>query len=73
MSYVIFNKICLLFADDQKWYRAVVIECAKDSFYEVAFVDSGRVETLHKDSLRKMEKKFMSLAIQIVMCTLKGS
>ncbi|GFY40548.1 tudor domain-containing protein 1 [Trichonephila inaurata madagascariensis] len=60
------------YSDDSQWYRAVVLDNSSHPFYEVYFIDYGNVENIYIDSMRRMEKQFMSLNVQAHFCSLTG-
>ncbi|KAF8767368.1 Tudor domain-containing protein 1 [Argiope bruennichi] len=58
--------------EDKQWYRAVIVDNQFHPFYDVIFVDYGNAERVSIDSIRKMEKDFMSLPIQTHLCSITG-
>ncbi|CAH1803306.1 unnamed protein product, partial [Owenia fusiformis] len=58
-------------AEDDGWYRAVII-ATTDDLYQVKLVDYGKVEELAKSALRPMPFSFLELPIQCISCSLAG-
>ena len=61
-----------LSADDQLWYRAIVLE-ASDGDATVQFVDYGNTETLESAQLRPLKPKFSAEPKQAIKCSLHGA
>ncbi|GFR09541.1 tudor domain-containing protein 1 [Trichonephila clavata] len=60
------------YSDDSQWYRAVILDNSSHPVYDVIFIDYGNSEKVHIDSMRRMEKQFMSLKVQANLCSLTG-
>ena len=61
-----------LSADDQLWYRAIVLETS-DGDATVQFVDYGNTETLESEQLRPLKPKFSAEPKQAIKCSLHGA
>lgn len=60
------------FSEDASWYRAVVKKQVDVDMVEVIFLDHGNVEECNIANLRPLLKRFGSLPIQAVECSLAG-
>ncbi|XP_033209193.1 maternal protein tudor isoform X2 [Belonocnema kinseyi] len=60
------------FADDERWYRAIIKRVEGDSRAVVFFVDYGNVETVGFDKLKEIKEEYTYLPIQAVHCKLFG-
>lgn len=60
------------FSEDASWYRAVIKKQVDVDKVEVIFLDHGNVEECNIANLRPLLKRFGSLPIQAVECSLAG-
>lgn len=62
--------ICALFAEDEKWYRAVIESIPSEFEVGVHFVDYGNSDVVLLSDVRPLDKKFLNLPMQAVHCCL---
>ncbi|GFT97455.1 tudor domain-containing protein 1 [Nephila pilipes] len=60
------------YSDDNQWYRAVIVDNQSHPVYDVIFIDYGNSEKIRIESVRRMEKQFMTLDVQAHLCALTG-
>ncbi|CAH0384418.1 unnamed protein product [Bemisia tabaci] len=64
---------CAFFDQDQKWYRAQILDNSDTSALIVRYVDFGNEETVPLNSLRRIEKRLVTeFCVQAIECCLKG-
>ncbi|XP_023213664.1 uncharacterized protein LOC111616493 [Centruroides sculpturatus] len=66
---LMFQPCVTKFSLDERWYRAEIIHLSESSV-TVKFVDYGNSETVTKDDLRNMHKKFISVPAFSLECSL---
>ena len=65
---------CALFAEEQRWYRAVVDSVSADHrSVDITFVDYGNIElNVSVKDIRPLPEQFLELPMQAVSCSLHG-
>ncbi|KAH9509571.1 hypothetical protein Btru_046197 [Bulinus truncatus] len=64
------GSVCLVQSSDDKWYRCEVVTKCDDDRWAVFILDYGDTETVPRDSLRPLPRKFSRLPCQAIKCEL---
>ncbi|OCT71271.1 hypothetical protein XELAEV_18034249mg [Xenopus laevis] len=67
------GEICAaLFTEDNRWYRATVLDRVSEDSALVGYVDFGNLELLPVSRLRPIPARMLALPLQAIQCSLAG-
>ncbi|KAE8589413.1 hypothetical protein XENTR_v10017554 [Xenopus tropicalis] len=67
------GEICsALFTEDNRWYRATVLDRVSEDSALVGYVDFGNVEHLPVSRLRPIPARMLAFPLQAIQCSLEG-